>query len=233
MHVAFTGGKKISDSLANPVDFGAVEQVNENSFQNGLYDRQSQKGVDPTDVSRRLVISGIYELPFGRGRRFDPENAVMRKIVGGWQINTIGVLQTGLPLTVRGANNQGADRPNSTGTSAELAKGERTAQRWFDTAQFVNPALFTLGNIGRSLPDVRHPGTVNWDLSLIKDTTIGERLNVQFRAEAFNFLNHVNYGLVNDSFSPGADGKNASATFGTINSARDARVMQLGLKLIF
>jgi hypothetical protein len=233
MHVAFTGGKKISDSLANPVDFGAVEQTNENGFQNGLYDRQSQKGVDPTDVSQRLVISAIYELPFGRGRRFDPSNAVLRKVVGGWQLNTIGVLQTGLPLTVRGANNQGADRPNSTGTSAELPKSERTAQRWFDTAQFLNPPLFTLGTIGRSLPDVRHPGTVNWDLSLIKDTTIGERFNVQFRVEAFNFLNHVNYGLVNDSFSAGSDGRNASATFGTINSARDARVVQLGLKLIF
>ncbi|MEZ5365413.1 MAG: TonB-dependent receptor [Bryobacterales bacterium] len=233
MHVAFTGGKKISDSLANPVDFGAVEQTNENSFQNGLYDRKSQKGVDPTDVSRRLVISGIYELPFGRGRRFDPSNAVLNKIVGGWQINTIGVMQTGLPITVRGANNQGADRPDSTGVSAKLPGDQRTAQRWFDTDQFVNPALFTFGNIGRSLPDVRHPGTVNWDLSLIKDTHIGERFNIQFRAEAFNFLNHVNYGLVNDTFVAGPDGKNQSATFGVINSARDARVMQLGLKLIF
>lgn len=179
------------------------------------------------------MISGIYELPFGRGRRFDPSNAVLNKIVGGWQINMIGVMQSGLPITVRGANNQGADRPNSTGVSAELPGDQRTAQRWFDTDQFVNPALFTLGNVGRSLPDVRHPGTVNWDLSLIKDTRISERINLQFRAESFNFLNHVNYGLVNDTFVAGPDGKNQSATFGTINSARDARVMQLGLKLIF
>ena len=233
MHVAFTGGKKISDSLANPVDFGPVEQVVENTFQDGLYDRQAQKSIDPTDVSQRLVISGLYELPFGRGRRYDPSNAVLRQLVGGWQINTIGVLQTGLPLTVRGANNQGADRPHSTGVSAELPKDERNADRWFDTGQFINPPLFTFGNVGRSLPDVRHPGTVNWDLSLIKDTMIGERFNIQFRAEAFNFLNHVNYGLVDDTFAAGPDGRNASATFGTIRTARDARVIQLGLKLIF
>ncbi|MEZ5365412.1 MAG: carboxypeptidase regulatory-like domain-containing protein [Bryobacterales bacterium] len=233
LHAAFTGGKRISDSLANPVNFGSVEQVNENGFQNGLYNRQPARSIDPTDVSRRLVLSGIYQLPFGRGRRFDPGSAVMRKIVGGWQLNVIGVMQNGVPVTVRGASNFQADRPNSTGVSAALPRGERTPQRWFDTTQFVNPPDFTFGNVGRALPDVRHPGAVNWDLSMIKDTRISERFNVQFRAEAFNFLNQTNYKLVNDSFSPGPDGFNASGSFGTITAARDARVIQLGLKLIF
>ena len=77
---------------------------------------------------------------------------------------------------------------------------------------------------------------MNFDLSLIKDTYVGERLNIQFRAEAFNFLNHVNLAGrngVNTRFRPGKDGLNSSATFGTIVSARDARVIQFGLKLIF
>lgn len=231
IHAAFTGGKKISDSLANPVDFGAVEQVNENSFQNALYDRAAERAIDPTDVSRRLVLSGLYELPFGRGKAWDPQNAALRKIVGGWQLNTIGVMQSGIPLTVRGASNFQANRPNSTGTSAKI--DNPTSERWFDTAQFINPPDFTFGNVGRTTPDVRHPGTVNWDFSLIKDTHIGERFNIQFRAEAFNFLNQVNYGLVNDNFAAGPDGRNSSATFGTTTSARDARVIQFGLKLIF
>ena len=109
-----------------------------------------------------------------------------------------------------------------------MPKGQRSAERWFDTSAFVNPADFTFGNVGRSLPDVRHPGTVNWDLSLIKDTSIGERFNVQFRAEAFNVLNHVNYRLVNDTFRAGSDGFNSSGTFGTINQARDPRCLQFG-----
>jgi len=83
------------------------------------------------------------------------------------------------------------------------------------------------------LPDVRGPGVVNLDLSLIKDTRIRERLNLQFRAEAFNFPNSVNLGFPNASFSPGPDGRNRSATLGTINSSRDARIVQFGLKLIF
>ena len=109
---------------------------------------------------------------------------------------------------------------------------------------FVNPADFTFGNVGRVLPDVRTPGTVNFDLSLIKDTFITERVNVQFRAEAFNFLNHVNLGGRGDFFSTvaagldtrfraGPDGKNRSATFGTIISAQAARIVQFGLKIIF
>ncbi|MDE0127502.1 MAG: TonB-dependent receptor [Bryobacterales bacterium] len=229
LHLAFTGGKKISDSTHVPVNFGPVEQTNENGFQNGLYDRQLQRSIDPTDVAKRAVLSLLYALPFGRD-----SSSGLSKLIGGWQINTIGVMQDGLPLIVRGANNFQANRPNSTGKSAKLSNP--TVERWFDTAAFVNPPDFTFGNVGRALPDVRGPGTVNFDLSLIKDTYVGERLNIQFRAEAFNFLNHVNLAGrngVNTRFRPGKDGLNSSATFGTIVSARDARVIQFGLKLIF
>lgn len=232
LHAAFTGGKRISDSLANPVNFGSVEQVNENGFQNGRFDRAAARSIDPTDVSRRLVISGLYELPFGKGRMYDP-GGIANKIIGGWQVNIIGTMQNGVPLTVRGANNFLANRPNSTGVSAELPKSQRSAEQWFDTQQFFNPPDFTFGNVGRALPDVRHPGTTNWDLSFIKDTYIGERVNVQFRAEAFNVMNRVNYRLANDAFRAGPDGFNSSGTFGTITSAREPRRLQFGLKVIF
>ena len=97
----------------------------------------------------------------------------------------------------------------------------------------MNPPDFTFGNIGRTIPDARHPGVINLDFSVIKDTRLTERFRLQFRAESFNIANHVNLGLANDTFSPGPDGKNASATFGTITTARDARINQLSLKFIF
>jgi hypothetical protein len=229
---SYTNGKLISDSAVTPVNFGpGIEQVGTVGYQNGAFDRRAERSLDPTDVSQRLVVSGVYELPVGRGRAWQPGNAVVRTLLGGWQINNITTLQTGLPVVLRGANNQRADRPNSTGISAKL--DERTAERWFDTTQFVNPPQFTLGNVGRVLPDVRNPGTFNMDLSLIKDTHLTEQARLQFRAEAFNWINHVNLGLVNASFSPGADGRNSAGAFGTINSARDARILQFGLKLIF
>jgi hypothetical protein len=231
VHWAYTTGKKMSDGIAVPVDFGPVEQTNENGFQDSLGNRQLNKALDPADVSQRSVTSVLYELPFGRGQRFSPANPVLSRVVGGWQINMINVIQSGIPLTVRGASNFAADRPNSTGVSARIDNPTRT--RWFATETFVNPPDYTLGNVGRSLPDARHPGAVNFDVSLIKNTMVNERFRVEFRAEAFNIANRVNLGLSDDNFVAGTDGRNRSSTFGTVNSARDARIVQLALKFVF
>jgi hypothetical protein len=227
---SFTGGKLISDSVVTPFNwFG--EQVAITGYQNGKYHRNWERAVDPTDVSRRLVLSGIYELPFGRGKAWDPGNRVVSRLVGGWQLNSITTLQTGLPLRIAGASNYLADRPNSTGQSARL--DSRTRDRWFDTSAFFNPPIYTYGNVGRVLPNVRAPGTFELDLSVLKATAITEKVRLQFRAEAFNLPNFVNLGIPNTGFSAGADGKNNSSTFGMITSARDPRQVQLGMKLIF
>ncbi|MFN7924628.1 MAG: hypothetical protein U0Q16_31285 [Bryobacteraceae bacterium] len=231
VHWAYTVGKKMSDGVAVPVDFGPVEQTNENSFQDGFTNRKLNKSVDAADVSQRSVISALYELPFGPGKALASSNAAVNKIIGGWQLNMISVIQTGVPLTVRGANNFAADRPNSTGVSAKLDNPTRA--QWFRTDAFVNPPDFELGNVGRTTPDVRHPGAANFDFSLMKNTHLTERVRLEFRAEAFNAFNRVNLGLADDNFSPGPDGKNRSSTFGTVTSARDARIGQLALKLIF
>lgn len=229
---SYTKGKVISDSVVTPVNFGpGIEQVTTTGYQNGQYDRRAERSIDPTDIAQRFVLSGVYELPFGKGKLLDSHNGVVNRVIGGWQINSIFTAQSGVPLTIRGASNNRADRPNSTGVSARI--DNPTAARWFDTTQFVNPAPFTLGNVGRTLADVRAPGLQNIDLSLIKDTQLWESGRLQFRAEAFNVANRVNLGLPNMSFSPGPDGKNNNAAFGTIVNARDARIVQLGLKLIF
>ena len=227
--LAYTAGKRIGDGEHAPVNW--IFENQSIGFQDGKYNRRVNRSIDPQDVAQRMVVSAVYELPIGPGKAWNPSSTVLQKILGGWQLNTIGVMQSGLPLIIRGARNFQANRPNSTGRSAKL--DNPTRERWFDTEAFVNPPDFTFGNVGRALPDVRSPGTVNWDLSLIKNTGLTERLNMQFRVEAFNFLNLVNLRKPNTRFRPGPDGKNASATFGTITSARDARVIQFGLKLIF
>jgi hypothetical protein len=230
---SYTKGKLISDSVVTPINFGpGLEQVGVVGYQDGLAARNLERAVDPTDIAQRGVISLVYELPFGKGRKFGATmNSFANALLGGWQLNNITTLQSGVPLTISGANNFRASRPNSTGTSAKLDNS--TEYKWFDTAQFVNPPNFTLGTVGRTLPDVRAPGLFNMDLSAIKDTPLTEGLRLQFRAEAFNWLNHVNLGLPNMGFSAGPDGRNQSAAFGTIVSARDARIIQFGLKLIF
>ncbi len=231
MLVSYTAAKGISDGVRTPVDFGPVEQTNENGYQNGKFDRRAERSLDPTDVAQRLVVSGIYELPFGGGRRVRSSSRLLHTIIGGWQVDTIVTVQSGLPLIVRGANNFLANRPDSTGRSAKL--DDRGVDRWFDTTQFVNPPNFTYGNVGRVLPDVRTPGAVNFDLSLIKNTSVTERWRLQFRAEAFNAFNQVNLMAPNATFQPGPDGRNRSGAFGVITGARDARIIQFGMKLVF
>ncbi|MDP2997871.1 MAG: carboxypeptidase regulatory-like domain-containing protein [Bryobacterales bacterium] len=231
MLFSYTAGKLITGGNMSEVISFAAESAPSAGFQNGKFDRAADRSLDPRDVSQRAVVSVLYELPFGAGKRWSFDNPVVSRLAGGWQINTIGTMQTGRPLSVTGANNFRANRPNSTGQSAKL--DNPTVSRWFDTMQFVNPPNFTYGNLGRMLPDVREPGIVNWDLSLIKNTSITERVSLQFRAESFNFMNHVNLGRPATGFSAGPTGFNQSGSFGVITSADDARIVQFGLKLIF
>ncbi len=227
--LSYTNGKLLSDSIRTTAI--GTEVGGNSGYQNGKYNRAAEWSIDPTDVSQRIVVSALYELPFGRGRRWSTSNTFLDQVIRGWQLNIINTMQTGNPLSVGGANNFLADRPNSTGVSAKLE--DRTPARWFDTTRFVNPPNFTFGNIGRTLPDVRGPATINFDFSATKYMTLRERLRLQLRGEAFNVFNHVNYRNPNVSFQPGAAGTNISGNFGVITAARDARIMQVALKLIF
>jgi hypothetical protein len=228
---SYTKAKLIDDSVASPINFGAIEQVNNNTYQNGAYSRGLERALDPTDIPQRVALSVVYRLPFGTGQQFDTHSRFANFIVGGWQTQTIVTLQRGHPILISGANNNLATRPNSTGVSPKLSNP--TQYQWFNTAAFINPPNYTFGNIGRTLPDARNPGFFNCDFSLIRNFKIVERMSLQFRLEAFNLDNHTNLGFVSGGFTPGANGLNSNSTFGTITSARAPRIIQLGMKLNF
>lgn len=227
---SYTFGKQISDAIEG-FGFSGSEQVNVLGMQNGKFDRAAERSVHSTDSGKRFVFSGIYELPFGPGKRFQSDSGALSKLMEGWQVNGILTAQDGLPIRISGANNFAASRPDSTGQSARL--DNPTREEWFDTRQFVNPPDFTFGDVGRLLPDVRGPGYNSVDFSVLKSTSITESVTIQFRAEFFNILNRTNLFLPNSSFRPGADGFNQSGSFGRITRAKPARVSQLGLKVIF
>ena len=234
---SYTFAKLISDSIYNGLNFIASEGGNEFGYQNGLYNRRAERAEDPSNVPHRLVLSGLFEVPVGRGRRFNISNGVLDAIAGGWQFNTITTLVAGTPMIIRGANNGLANRPDWVG-SIELPSGfvDANPQRgvqWFNTAAFVNPALYTFGNTPRAISQFRNPGAIIVDLSIFKTFTITEKVKLQLRGEAFNAPNHVNLGTPNGSFGAGPNGTNNNDAFGRITTARDPRLMQLGLKLIF
>lgn len=227
---SFTGSKLLSDSVVSPLNY-IGEQTGTVGYQNGNFNRRAERSIDPTDQARRLVISGIYELPFGAGKRFASTSSIVNTVIGGWQVGSITTVQSGLPLIVRGASNFLADRPNSTGQSAKL--DNPSATRWLRGDVFVNPPSYTYGNVGRVLPDVRAPGIFTLDASVAKNTRILERANLQFRMEAFNSLNWTNLGYPNLSFSPSTAGTNQNTLFGRITSDRGPRNVQMALRLTF
>jgi hypothetical protein len=227
----------INDSTTSNIDYSSEQASSAATSQNGLYDRRADRSLAPQDVRHRAVFSGIYELPAGRGKLWNPKNALAQMAFAGWQLNTITTLQTGQPVIVNcSANCNQARRPHSTGESAFL--DGRNEVRWFNTGVFVNPPINHLGNLGRTLPDVARPGVVNFDISAMKHFRLTERSRLQFRWETFNTMNHVNLGSPDTRFDPGPinvsnTGQNISALFGRITSARGARSMQIAAKIIF
>jgi len=192
-----------------------------------LYNRRAEKALSGNDVRNRFVLSSVYELPAGKGRRWLSQG-VASMILGGWNVGAIALFQAGSPYgLVTQVNSTNAFPSGSQRVDVlrhpALPKSERTLERYFDTAAVAAPAPYTFGNSGRAL--LTGDGIANLDLSLLKNHRWGERRNVQFRFESFNLPNHP------DFEEPGR--ALGAAAFGVVSGARAARVMQLGLKVEF
>jgi len=223
--LSYTGAKLIDN-------YSRTHSVGRTASQQNIYDRRSERAVSPNDVAQRMVFSYVYALPFGRGLQFGGTMSRWRDaLLGGWQVNGIVSAQSGQPLNLTTQNTSRAGnallRPNNNGRSARLTGPvQPRLSRYFDTTAFSQPAPFTFGNTGRTLPDVRGPGLRSWDFSLFKNFHVVEGVSVQFRAEAFNLSNTPAFGFPNMVAS--------APQFGVINSqANDPRQVQFGLKLLF
>jgi hypothetical protein len=233
MLATYTMSKLLDDSIASATGFGAnTTLVASNGYQNP-FNRAAEYALDPADVSQRATVAVMYDLPFGHGKRFGGgANGLENALIGGWQVNGIGTFQTGTPVLIQGANNNEATRPNFVpGVNPKLS--HPTLSAWFNTAAFINPPLYTFGNVPRTLGNVRAPGYDDIDFSLFKTTPLYRSVALQIRVEAFDVLNHPGFGLPNGGFSPGANGLNSSGSFGEVTSANNSRVLQLGAKLNF
>jgi hypothetical protein len=192
------------------------------------HDPRRERDVSTGDIPHNLVVSFVWDLPSGPGRQFEPRG-LAGVLLNGWQLAGITTLQSGVPVAVTQVTNFnafagfGTQRPNRVADPA-LPESERTTERWFDTDAFQVAPQFTLGNSSRN--PVRGPGYTSVDLALIKRTRLGSgRTTLELRVEAFNLTNTPPLGAPNGVLgSPG---------FGSITTAGDPRVVQLGLKLIF
>jgi hypothetical protein len=191
------------------------------------FNRALERDVSTGDIPNVFVTSFTYELPVGKGPRFNL-SGVADKLLGGWNINGAILLQSGLPFPVTQITNFnafagfGTQRPNVL-RNPNLPADERSTGRWFDTSAFTVAPQFTLGNSSRN--PVRGPGYRTAEIAFIKRTYFGEVINFEFRTEIFN--------LTNTPPLANPNGVVGNAAFGTITSAGDPRVIQFGLKLHF
>ena len=201
-------------------------------------------GPSALNVTHQASFSAHYELPFGDGQHWASHlPAAANKIVGGWQLNEITTLLSGFPFTpLMGSNRSGngdtrnPDRPNlNPNFTGPVITGNPS--QWFNPNAFTPAPYGTFGNLGRGV--FNGPGLAEVDLSVLKNIAISERINLQFRAEFFNLLNHVNYGSPNQTVftntgTAAAPEYTPSPSAGFINTlATTPRQIQFGLKLMF
>ncbi|MBK5292933.1 MAG: hypothetical protein JJE04_14835, partial [Acidobacteriia bacterium] len=196
------------------------------------YNIRDSKSVADIDLAHRFVMSYIYELPFGRGRRFGSQSGkAVNWILGGWQFNGITTFMTGTPLNISANNTAGLFNPltraNNNGTSGrKTGPVHDRLDAYFDKSVFSQPAPFTFGSVSPRTADLRNDGLRNFDLSFFKEFAPMERLRVQFRAEFLNAFNTPRFGSPNTSV--------VSNAIGVITSqANSPRQTQFGLKLLW
>jgi outer membrane receptor protein involved in Fe transport len=220
IQMAYTWSKLIDDidgpSRANGVPYQDV------------YNLRADRGIGGYDTPHRFVTSYVYQVPLGRHGKYLNQVPVVKDVVEGWQFSGITEFQVGLPMQVTqtftawGPNTQ---RPNLVaGQDPSLPRGDRTIARWFNTGAFTASPNFTLGFAPRF--PLHGPGINNWDLALMRDFKLFERLKMQFRGEAYSATNHPQWG------NPGTALNNLN-TFGVITSAGGARSIELATRFFF
>lgn len=201
------------------------------------YDDRNFWGPSSFDTPHIVVINWIWELPYRKTK------GATGALLGGWQITGITQFQSGTPFTVQTGSdyagigvsqNQPWNVNGSVSYPGAFSNGAGSGQYWFSVKDssgnplFTQPANGTFGNQTRNL--YYGAGFQNWNLGLFKTFTLLERTSLTFRAEAFNWINHPNWGGANGG-SPQSNP--TSSTFGMITSKDSSRKLQVSLKLNF
>jgi hypothetical protein len=211
-----TGNTTSLQSLGNSV-----------SEYSNFYNRRADYGPGENDIRHRLTWSSIYQIPYGRGRRFGARGR-LGALAGNWTVAAVAFWQTAAPFTVTTATN--TTQAFSAGPlradvlrSPNLPAAQRSLVRWFDTDAFAQPPPLQFGNQGVNIVRGDRRGALN--ASLLRDFPLREKLRLQLRAEALNLLNHANFGLPGQTLG--------NANFGVVATSAAPRQLQLGLRCVF
>jgi len=223
--ISYTYSKVLDENGGNSDNGCLCDQQNENN-------RRADYGLAGFQVKQRLVLSPIWQLPFGVGQPFLNRRGLVNALAGGWELSGIITFQSGFPFSVLANQDfSNTDSVNPRPDRVCNGAGPQTVAEWFDINCFSTDALSQalasgtprFGNSGRNI--LIGPGMQQWDVSIIKRNPITEKVNLEFRAEFFNLFNHPNFGTPGTTI--GTD------TAGQLTSAGIPRDIQFGLKLKF
>jgi hypothetical protein len=205
------------------------------------YNLRGERSLDGFDVPQRFVLSGVLDLPVGRGKKFGADmSPAVDKVLGGWEIDPILTFQSGFPLSLgcsgsygllgsTGIPNVGCPRVSVVGPRGETSGSlDSRLAKWFNTSAYAFTNNYGYGSDGRTEPNVRADGIKNFDVAAVKNTKFGpdDRLGLEFRAEFFNIFNRTQFNPPNTSFG----GQN----FGQVTAQYNLpRIIQFGLRLSF
>lgn len=200
------------------------------SFENILnpFDHRRSRALCAFHAAHRFVFSYVWELPF---KRWFPD--LPARVRDGWSLSGITTFQTGFPIRITSEDDlelQGSfdfelpGQPDLVGDFTTVDPRTNPNNLFFDPAAFAPQALGTIGNAPRNI--CCGPGINNFDFAVLKDTMLTEKLTLQLRAEFFNIFNHAQFVNPEGSITAGED-------FGRVFRARDPRLMQFAVKLVF
>jgi Carboxypeptidase regulatory-like domain/TonB dependent receptor len=233
---SYTFSKSIDDASSFNMTGSAAEPVaGENDLAQNPNNLAAERGRSLFDARHRFVLSYQWALPWLR-----TSHSWYGKALGGWQLNGITTLMTGTPFTVFDSNDvsQQGGAPEITGFSANRPNlvagqnpnsGPHSLNAWLNASAFQritpdpNSPVQQFGTAGRNI--AQGPGYANWDFSMLKNISLTESKQFQFRAEFFNILNHTNFRLPDSDIS--------SPTFNQIHAAQDPRLIQFALKFLY
>jgi hypothetical protein len=210
---------EVSKRMASGLYFGVsytISKYLEGVTYLNANDAKPEKVISDADRPQRLVLHGLYELPFGPGRKFaTSSNPVMKRLVANWQVNWVATFNSGAPLAFSNAERL-----------FRSDKNPFTVDQYFDPAQFVPLQPFTLRAFSSRTADLRAPGINKWDITAQKSVAIREGLSFKVQAEFYNAFNRTHLGTPNTTVT--------STSFGRITSTfLGPREIQLSARIVF
>jgi hypothetical protein len=221
----YTLGEANSNNLGY---YGSGGVAAEGAYPVNSYDIEANYGPAFFDARHIFSLAGSYEMPFGQGRMFGSGwSRAVDAVAGGWDVSFAVTAHSGFPITVQDSSNPSMQATRSTvwpDLIGDPVPSDQSLTHWLNRDAFRSAALGTFGNAGVGV--ARAPGYWNVDLSVSKRIATLARHYAMVRVEAFNLLNHPNFGPPDRNIQ--------SQTFGTITStAGDARIVQMVLKYSF